>query len=265
MEKPMLLVFDIGNTQIKMGVFREKALIASWRMTTGSQKTSDEYGVDMLMMLQKDGIDPCGNSRVMISSVVPNIMHSFCSAVKAYIGQEPVLVAPGIKTGIFIKTDNPREVGADILTDAVAAYTLYGGPCTIVDFGTATKYIVVTGKGELIAAVISPGLGISAEALVGRTAQLPSVAIKKPPTILTSNTVECIQAGLVYGCIGQVEYIAAKIKEELGEPDMKVIATGGFGKLIAAETSCIDIYDRLLTLKGLQLIAEKNTPKGTAL
>ena len=258
----MLLVFDIGNTQIKMGVFQNKALVASWRMTTGNQKTSDEYGVDMLMMLQKEKINPKDISRVMISSVVPNIMHSFCSAVRNYIGREPMLVAPGIKTGMFIRTENPREVGADILTDAVAAYTLYGGPCVVVDFGTATKYIVVTGKGELIAAVISPGLGISADALVSRTAQLPSVAIRKPASILTSNTVECIQAGLVYGCIGQVEYIVAQIREEMKEPELKVIATGGFGKLIAAETACIDIYDRLLTLKGLQLIAEKNGSRG---
>ncbi len=257
----MLLVFDIGNTNIKMGVFRSKELVASWRMTTGSLKTADEYGANMLVMLQKERITPDKISKVVVSSVVPDIMYSFCGAVRNYIGCEPVLIAPGIKTGIMIKTDNPREVGADIITDVVAAYNLYGGPCIIVDFGTATKYIVVTEKGEFIAAVFSPGIGVSADALTGRAAQLPSVAIKKPASILASNTVECIQAGLVYGYIGQVEYIVAKIKEEMGLPDMKVIATGGFGNLIAAETSCIQVYDPMLTLKGLQIIAEKNMPK----
>jgi type III pantothenate kinase len=258
----MLLVFDIGNTNIKMGLFNEKTLVASWRMTTGALKTADEYGANIMMMLQKDHIDPKTISRVLISSVVPNIMHSFCNAIRVDIGVEPTLVLPGIKTGIFIKTENPKEVGADILTDAVAAYTLYGGPCTVVDFGTATKFIVVTGKGELIAAVISPGLGISADALGGRTAQLPLVAIQKPDSILNSNTVKCIQAGLVYGCLGQVEYIVNKIRDELGEPQMRVIATGGFGKLIAAETKSIDVYDPILTLKGLQIIDEKNQPRG---
>ncbi len=254
----MLIVFDIGNTQIKMGVFNGETLIGSWRMTTAIKKTTDEYGIDIVSILGKNGIEPDMIDRAIVSSVVPNIMYAFCGAIRRYLKVEPMQVAPGIKTGIFIKTENPKEVGADILTDVVAAYMLYGGPCIVVDFGTATKFITITGKGELIAAVICPGVGISADALVSRTAQLPSVAIEKPERILTSNTVKCIQAGLVYGNIGQVEYIVSKIKEELGEQDVKVVATGGFGSIIGTEASCVDIYDPLLTLKGLRILSEKN-------
>ncbi len=254
----MLLVFDIGNTNIKMGVFNGDDLVISCRMTTSTKKTTDEYGVDILVMLREKGIDPKLISRAIVSSVVPNMMYAFCNAIKNYIGIEPIVVAPGIKTGVSIKTDNPREVGADLIADVASANHYYGGPCIVVDFGTATKYEVLTAKGEFIACVISPGVGLMADVLCSGTAQLPAITIKKPDTILTANTVECMQAGIVYGYIGQVEYIVAKIKEELGEPDIKVIATGGFGKLIASETSCIDIYDKNLTLKGLKLIADKN-------
>ena len=254
----MFLVFDIGNTQIKMGVFDGENLVGSWRMTTSAQKTTDEYGIDLVMILRRNGIDSSAIDRAVVSSVVPHLNYSFLGAIRRYLKIEPLLVAPGIKTGICVKTENPKEVGADILTDAVAAYLLYGGPCIVVDFGTATKFITVTGKGELIAAVICPGVGISADALVNRTAQLPSVAIEKPEKILTSNTVKCIQAGLVYGNIGQVEYIVSRIKEELGEDGVKVIATGGFGSIIGTEAPSVDIYDPMLTLKGLRLLAEKN-------
>ncbi|MBP3347642.1 MAG: type III pantothenate kinase [Clostridia bacterium] len=254
----MLLVFDIGNTQIKMGVFKDDELIVSCRMTTGTKKTADEYGIAMTTMLEQKGVDIAQISRTIVSSVVPNIMYSFCNAIRNYINTEPLVVAPGIKTGVSIKTDNPREVGADLITDVAAANHYYGGPCIVVDFGTATKYEVITAKGEFIACVISPGVGLMAEVLGSKTAQLPEINIRKPDTILTSNTVECMQAGIVYGYIGQVEYIVAKIKEEMGIPDMKVIATGGFGRMIANETDCIQIYDKDLTLKGLKLIADKN-------
>ena len=247
----MLLVFDIGNTHIKMGVFKSDELLVSCRMTTSTQKTTDEYGVDILTMLREKNINVAGIHRAIVSSVVPNIMYSFCNAIKNYIGTEPIVVAPGIKTGVSIKTDNPRE-------DVAAANHYYGGPCIVVDFGTATKYEVLTEKGEFIACVISPGVGLMADVLCSGTAQLPAITIKKPDSILTSNTVECMQAGIVFGYIGQVEYIVAKIKEELNVENIKVIATGGFGKLIAGETKCIDIYDKNLTLKGLKLIADKN-------
>ncbi len=254
----MLLVFDIGNTHIKMGVFKGEDLVISCRMTTASKKTTDEYGIDMTTMLREKGIDISKISRVIVSSVVPNIMYSFCKAIKNYIGIEPLVIAPGIKTGISIKTANPKDVGADLIADVAAAINYYKGACIVVDFGTATKYEVITADGEFIAAVISPGVGLMADVLCERAAQLPAITIKKPDTILTSNTVECMQAGIVYGYIGQVEYIVNKIKEEMNDPNMKVVATGGFGEIIASETKSIDIYDKNLTLKGLKVIADKN-------
>lgn len=254
----MLLVFDIGNTHIKMGVFDKEELVASLRMTTALQKTTDEYGVDILTMLREKNIDVSKITRTIVSSVVPNIMYSFCNAIKNYVGHEPVVVAPGIKTGVHIKTDDPREVGADLIADVAAAHHYYGNSLIIVDFGTATKYEVINEKGEFMACVISPGVGLMADVLCSRAAQLPAITIKKPDSILTSNTVECMQAGIVYGYIGQVEYIVAKIKEEMRNPDMKVIATGGFGKIIVSETKCIDVYEKNLTLKGLKLIADRN-------
>lgn len=257
----MLLVFDIGNTQIKMGVFREEQLIASWRMTTGAIKTSDEYGIDIRMLLECEGLQARDFDQVVISSVVPHVMHSFCNAIRRYIGREPLVIGPGIKTGVCIKTENPKEVGADLIADVAAACEIYGSPCLVVDFGTATKYEVINEKGEFVAAVFSPGIGISADALCSRAAQLPMIEIKKPEHILNSNTVECMQAGLVYGYIGQVQYIVEQIKKEMKQPDLKVIATGGFSKIFAEELACIHQYDASLTLKGLQIIAKRNMKK----
>lgn len=253
-----LLVFDIGNTQIKMGVFRDDKLVASWRMTTGLMKTADEYGIDIRMLLECENIQVRSIDQVVISSVVPHIMHSFCSAIQRYTGLEPLLIGPGIRTGIKIKTENPREVGADLIADVAAACEIYGAPCLVVDFGTATKYEVINEAGEFIAAVFSPGIGISADALCSRAAQLPMIEIKKPRSILNSNTVACMQAGLVYGYIGQVKYIVEQIKKEMNLPDMQVVATGGFSQIFAGELSCVDVYDATLTLKGLRIIAERN-------
>lgn len=255
----MLLVFDIGNTQIKTGVFDGETLVGNWRMTTAARKTNDEYGIDIIMILRRNGIQPEQIDRVIVSTVVPNIMYAFNGAIRRYLKLEPIQVSPEIKTGIEVKTENPKEIGADLLTDAAAAYLLYGGPCIVVDFGTATKFINITEKGELIGAVICPGVGISAEALVNSAAQLPSVAIEKPDSILTSNTVKCIQAGLVYGNIGQVEFIVARIKRELGLENVNVIATGGFGSIIGTEAPSVNVYDPLLTLKGLRILAEMNS------
>ncbi len=254
----MLLVIDIGNTNIKLGVFDGERLTVSCRMTTAVQRTTDEFGIAMTTMLREKGVDISKISRTIVSSVVPNIMYSVCKAIKSYIKTDPIVVAPGIKTGVSIKTDNPKETGADLICDVAAANHYYGGPCVVVDFGTATKYEVITESGEFVACVISPGVGLTAEALTSKAAQLPAINIKKPASILTANTVECMQAGIVYGYIGQVEYIVSKIKEEMGIPDMKVIATGGFGSVIATETKCIDTFDKDLTLKGLKVIADKN-------
>lgn len=195
---------------------------------------------------------------IIISSVVPNIMHSFMNAIEKYLHKTPIIVGPGMKTGLDIKAENPKEVGADRIVDAVAAYEIYGGPIIVIDFGTATTYDVVTANYEFVAAITSPGIQISADALWTRSAQLPNIAIIKPKSILARNTITSMQAGLVYGYIGQVEYIVNKIKEEMRMPNMKVVATGGLGSIIYPETKVIDDYDVLLTLKGLKIIYEKN-------
>lgn len=254
----MVLVVDIGNTNIVLGIFEGDNLIGHWRMLTENKRTSDEYGIFIQHLLKYNNIDTDKFENIIISSVVPNIMHSFINAMRRYFDTEPLIVGPGIKTGISIKAENPKEVGADRIVDAVAAYDIYGGPLIVIDFGTATTYDVVNKEGEFVAAITSPGIQISANALWSKAAQLPNISIKKPPSILARNTITSMQAGLVYGYIGQVEYIIAKIKEELNDYEMKVVATGGLGSIIEPETNSIDVYDNLLTLKGLKLIHDKN-------
>lgn len=252
-----ILAFDIGNTQIKMGVFDNDDLICSWRLMT-SNHTTDEFGIDIQMLLRSENMEVSSLDRVAISSVVPDIMHSFVNAVRRYLKKEPLLIGPGVKTGVKIKAANPKEVGADLIADVAAATELYGFPAIIVDFGTVTKYEVVNENGEFMAAVLAPGIGISAQAMSERAAQLPSIAIRKPEHILTSDTVECMQVGVVYGYIGQVSYMVDLIKRELKNPDMKVIATGGFGNVLAGELPCVNVYDRALTLEGIKIIASRN-------
>lgn len=254
----MILAVDIGNTNIVIGIYDGDNLIGNWRMVTRSEKTSDEYGIFILSLLNHNNIDKNKISSSIVSSVVPNVMHSFENALRKYFNIEPIIVGPGIKTGITISTDNPREVGADRIVGLVAAYDIFGGPLIVIDFGTATTYDVVSDKGEFKYGITSPGLQITADALWQKTAQLPSVEIKKPDSILAKNTVTSIQAGLVYGYIGQVEYIIKKIKEEMKIDNMKVVATGGLGRIISDETSMIDIYDPLLLFKGLKIIHDKN-------
>ena len=253
----MLLVIDIGNTNITLGVIHDNNIIGSFRMTTKTPRTSDEYGLFILSLLTSRGILKENIKDVIIASVVPNIMYSFNNGIKKYFSKEPIIVGPGIKTGISIKTDNPKEVGADRIVDAVAAYYEYGGPVLIIDFGTATTYDYVSESGSFEVAITSPGIKICANALWQKAAKLPEIEIKKPDSILAKNTITSMQAGLVYGYIGQVEYIVKKVKEELNI-DMKVIATGGLGRIICDETKYIDIYDKDLTLKGLKIIYDKN-------
>ncbi|TCT14673.1 type III pantothenate kinase [Natranaerovirga pectinivora] len=255
----MLLVMDIGNTNITIGTYKGKELIGSWRMTTKLQRTSDEYGLFICNLLKHRDIEISDIKDVIISSVVPNIMYSFVNAIKKYFKTEPLIIGPGIKTGIKINTENPKEVGADRIVDIVAAYELYGGPAIVIDFGTATTYDVVTEDGSFIAAITSPGIKISANALWQGAAKLPEIEIKKPQSILARDTITSMQAGLVYGYIGQVEYIIKKIKEELDLPGIKVISTGGLAKIIFDETDSIEINNPMLTLEGLRIIYEKNT------
>jgi type III pantothenate kinase len=195
---------------------------------------------------------------VIVASVVPNIMYSFNNGIIKYLNKLPVIVGPGIKTGISIHIDNPKELGADRIVDAAGAFYEYGGPVLVIDFGTATTYDVVTEKGVFIGAIISPGIKICANALWQKAAKLPEIEIKKPESILGKNTINSMQSGLVYGYIGQVEYIIKKVKKEMNISNMKVVATGGLAKIIYNETNEIDIYDKTLTLKGLKVIYNKN-------
>ncbi len=254
----MLLVIDVGNTNITLGVFRGEELLGTFRMTTKLPRTSDEYGITLKELVERQGILSTDIDAVIVASVVPDVMHSLGSAMIKYFGIKPMVVSAGIKTGIRIVTENPKQVGADRIVDAVAAYTIHGGPVIVIDYGTATTYDIVGADGTFEAAVIAPGIRTSAQAMWGEAAMLPAVEIKKPESVLAKETIASMQAGIVYGQIGQTEYIINKIRHESGYADAKVVATGGLGKIIASETDVIDVYDPQLTLKGLRIIYEKN-------
>lgn len=254
----MLLAIDIGNTNFTVGVFKEETLQATFRITTKQQRTSDEYGIVFIDILRAKGIEVNAIDAVIISSVVPNVMHAVTNAMIKYFGTTPLIVGPGTKTGIKLVCDNPREIGPDRIVDAVGAYETYGGPVIVMDFGTATTYDVITEDGSFIAGITSPGIMTSAKSLWSDAAKLPEIEIKKPKSILAKNTITSMQAGLVYGYIGQTEYIVRKIKEETGLKDIKTVATGGYGRIISEETDSIQIYDNELTLNGLRLIYNKN-------
>lgn len=254
----MLLVIDVGNTNITLGVFRGEELSGTFRMTTKIARTSDEYGIMLKELIECQGISSKDIDAAIVASVVPDIMHSLGSAMIKYFGIKPIVVSAGIKTGIRIMTENPKQVGADRIVDAVAAYTLYGGPVIVIDFGTATTYDIVGPDATFEGAVIAPGIRTSAQAMWGQAAMLPAIEIKKPASILAKETISSMQAGIVFGQIGQVEYIVERIRKESGYTDAKVVASGGLGNIIARETEAIDIYDPQLTLKGLRIIYEKN-------
>ncbi len=254
----MLLVVDVGNTNITCGVYDKEELKTTFRITTQIPRTSDEYGTLIREMLGANHIDRKQIDGSIIASVVPNVMHALENAIFHYIELKPIIVGPGIKTGIRIDTENPREIGADRIVDAVAGYEQYGGPVLVLDFGTATTYDLVTEDGRFTAGITAPGIRISAKALWEDTAKLPEIEIKKPKSILAGETVSSMQAGLVYGQIGQTEYIIDTVKKETGYDNMKVVATGGLGRIIADETDKIDVYDPFLTLDGLRRIYEKN-------
>ena len=233
-------------------------MVGSYRLTTWFKRTSDEYGFMILNFLQVSKVDANEIEDVIISSVVPKIMHSFTNSIRKYINKEPIIVGPGIKTGISIKTENPKKVGADRIVDLAGCYYNYRGNALVIDFGTATTYDYISSDGVFKYGVTAPGIGISAEALSEHCAKLPEIEIKRPDTILASETITSMQAGLFYGYLGSVEYIIQRFKEELNQPDMLVVATGGLGKLISQNTDFIDIYDRDLTFKGLKYIYQKN-------
>lgn len=252
----MLLVVDVGNTHITLGVFDGKELKATFRMTAKQPRTSDEYGIQLCDLLVHRDFDIKDIKDVIVSSVVPDIMHSLGSAIIKYFHVKP-MVPSTLDMGLKINTEHPKEIGPDRIVDAVAAYEKYGGPVIVIDFGTATTYDVVSADGVFEGGVISPGIRTSARALWGGAAMLPEIEIRNPGSIIAKETVASMQGGLVFGYIGQTEYIVNKMKAA-GFENAKVVATGGLGNIIVSETDVIDIYDKNLTLEGLRIIYEKN-------
>lgn len=257
----MILVIDVGNTNITFGVYKEENLVASFRMISNVERTSDEYGMLIKGLIVNNGVDASEIHGAIIASVVPKVMHALTSAISKYLKVNPIIVGPGTKTGIKLTTENPREIGADRIVDVVAAYEKYGGPVLVIDFGTATTYDLVTADGRFGVGITAPGIKISAKALWTDTAKLPEIEIKKPKSILAGETISSMQAGLMYGQIGATEYIIREVKSQSGLLNMKVVATGGLGRLVAEETAMIDVYDPSLTLDGLRIIYSKNSKR----
>ena len=257
----MILTIDVGNTNITCGVFDGDVIVASFRITTKMPRTSDEYGMILYNLLEQNNIQPMDIGDAIICSVVPNVMHSLRGGLVKYFHITPIIVEAGIKTGIRIVTPNPQQIGADRIVDAVGAYEIYGGPVLVIDFGTATTYDFVDESGAFLGGITAPGIRISSKALSEDAAKLPEIEIKKPESILGKDTITSMQAGIVYGQIGQTEYIINKVKEEVGLENVKTVVTGGLGRIIANETTCIDIYDPNLTLKGIYRVYKKQNRK----
>lgn len=257
----MILTIDVGNTNITCGVFKGDEIVATFRITTKMPRTSDEYGMILYNLLEQNEIKPSDIKDTIICSVVPNVMHSLHGAFAKYFHINPIVVEAGIKTGIRIVTPNPQQIGADRIVDAVGAYEIYGGPVLVIDFGTATTYDYVDESGAFLGGITAPGIRISAKALWEDAAKLPEIEIRKPASILAKETISSMQAGLVYGQIGQTEYIIRHMIDEANMGEVKVVATGGLGRIIANETTMIDVYDPNLTLKGMNLIYKKQNRK----
>lgn len=251
-----LLALDVGNTNTVVGLFEDSKLVARWRLTTHPERTADEVGLWLRQVLDWHGMAPEALEMVAVASVVPPMDPRLEEGVRRYLGKEPFFVRPGIKTGMPLRVEAPQELGADRLCDAVAAHRKYGGPCVVIDFGTAVTWEVVSADGAYLGGAIAPGPGVTADALSLATAKLPQVALSPPPRVIGKGTVDSIQSGVFYGYLGLVEGVTRRILGELGEAP--VIATGGFAHLIAAHTDVIQHVDDDLTLEGLEMLWRKN-------
>ncbi|MCU9615269.1 type III pantothenate kinase [Caldibacillus lycopersici] len=256
----MIFVIDVGNTNIVLGVYEDNQLKHHWRIETNRNRTEDEYGMIIKSLFEHEGRSFKEVKGIIISSVVPPIMFFLEKMCEKYFGVKPLVVGPGVKTGLDIKYDNPKEVGADRIVNAVAGIHEYGSPLIIVDFGTATTYCYVNEEKQYMGGAIAPGISISTEALYTKAAKLPRIEIAAPEKIIGRNTVESMQVGIVYGYVGQVDGIVSRMKAH-AKKEPKVIATGGLANLIAKESNEIDTVDSMLTLKGLHLIYKRNTER----
>ena len=256
----MLLVFDIGNSNIVLGTYDGKKLVRHWRISTDRQKTGDEYGMLINDLFRFQGIRMTDIDAIIISSVVPPLVVPLVKMCERYFRLHPLVVGPGIKTGIKLKYENPREIGADRIVNSVGAFEQYGGPLIVVDIGTATTLDVVDDNGDFLGGVIAPGIGISTEALFQRAAQLPRVGLVTPRSVICRNTISGMQAGIIFGSVGQIDEIVRRIKAEM-KREMKVIATGGLAHMISKESKTIDKVDNFLTLTGLRVLYERNIPQ----
>ena len=254
----MIFTMDVGNTNIKTALFEGREMRKYWRISTNTSNTSDEYGLILEGLFARAGLSMDAVEGIVMSSVVPTINFTLEHMCKNYFGKMPMTVAPGIKTGINLRYENPRELGSDRIANAVAAQAEYGGPCIFIDFGTATTFGAIDHLGAFAGGCICPGLKLTSEALVSGTAKLPRFELVKPDHVISRTTVTNLQAGVIYGYIGQVNYLVQRFRKELGAPDALVVATGGMARLVADEVGTIDKLDGILTLKGLRLIYERN-------
>jgi type III pantothenate kinase len=253
----MLLTIDIGNTNITLGIYEGETLGPRWRLATVHERMADEYGLQLIGLIQHVGLKPEDVTAAAMASVVPPLTGTWVQVCQQYLKIDPLVVETGVKTGVRVRYDDPKQVGADRIVDAAAIHKLYGGPACSVDFGTATTFDAISETGEYLGGAIAPGIGIAAEALFQRTAKLPRVDIARPPAAIGKNTVHSMQSGLLFGYVGLVEGMVARFRKELG-PKMKVIGTGGLAELIAKETEVIEIIAPWLTLDGLKIVYELN-------